>query len=210
MDEIYLNLQNVVIANTVQERNELYIEDASTSILLARFPLNFSKSGYRAIKMRGISRKWLANNAAKVGVLRLKLPLAQQGLLQHLANSKSYFVVYAQSALVRPPQCAFHGVMITPQSPLITPSFVTKICSPPQEISFPFNGSTFFDMTAALQRAMNDNPLPQNAAVFRNPKCCHAMKAVSRRFARLFPEEPAIRVEEILNVDITECGCGTA
>ncbi|CAB4022981.1 Hypothetical predicted protein [Paramuricea clavata] len=105
------------------------------------------------------------------------------------------------------PKCESFYVTIKPQIPLNTANFRTKVCSAPDEISFPFNGSSFFDMGMALRKSLKDNPIPRNAAVLRNPKCCHATKATSRNFAKI--DKLTIRVVKLANVEITECGCGT-
>ena len=158
--------------------------------------------------MRGVYMDWLASNKRR-GFLNVKLSLTQKHLLKNLFKSKSYFVIYAYSIAGQgaSPKCEFFDVTIKPQIPLNTAKFSMKVCSAPDEISFPFNSSSFFDMGVALRKSLKDNPIPKNAAVLRNPKCCHATKAVSRIFAII--EKLTIRVVELANVEITECGCGT-
>ena len=108
------------------------------------------------------------------------------------------------------PKCDSYDVTIKSQIPLNTGEFQTKICSPPDEVTFPFNTSTSFDVGIEVRKALKNNPIPKNASVLRNPKCCHGTKATSRIFATISQtEKPAIRVVELSNVIITKCGCGT-
>ena len=181
--------------------------------LLARVPVNSSKTGYRAVKMRSVSASWLANNV-QTGFLKVTLPTNQRQLAKNLLKSNSYLVIYAYSSVgqiimptVPTPKCNFFEVTIRPQSTVNGAEFRTKICSPPEEITFPFNRTSFFDMGVALRKSLNDSPIPRTAAVLRNPKCCHATKAISRFFAGFDPNESAIRVVELANIKITECGC---
>jgi hypothetical protein len=212
---LYINIQNAGSSNNVQTTNdELWISDKNTQTLLARVPINSSRNGgYRAIKMRGIFTRWL-NNHQQWGFLKIKLPSTRKHLAKNLSRWKSYFVIYSYSLtgqITMPviPRCQGFDVTIKPQTPGNTAQFTTKICSPPEDITFPFNASGSVDIGAELRKALKNNPIPKNAAILRNPKCCHGTKAFSRIFAIVYPTKPAVRVVQLTNAIITECGCGT-
>ena len=197
--------------------DELWVSDKNSQILLARVPFNSSKNGYRAIKMRGIVTHWL-NDHQKLGFLKIKLPPSQKHLAKNLSRSKAYFVIYSYSLAGQinmpsfsGPRCEGFDVTIKPQTPGNTAEFQTKICSPPEEITFPFNASGSVDVGMELRKALKNNPIPRNAAVLRNPKCCHGTRAISRIFAIVSrsPTRPVLRVVTLTNAIITECGCGT-
>ena len=216
LDELYINVQNGGNSNAVQTRyDELQISDKNTQILLARVPVNSSKNGYRAIKMRGIFTRW-QNNHQKLGALIIKLPPSQKHLAMNLSRWKAYFVIYSYSSAGQinmptfsGPRCEGFDVTIRPQTPGNTAQFQTKICSPPEEITFPFNASGSVDLGMELRKALRNNPIPRNAAVLRNPKCCHGTKAISRIFAIVSPTRPEFHVVTLTNAIITECSCGT-
>ncbi|XP_028399678.1 uncharacterized protein LOC114523056 [Dendronephthya gigantea] len=206
LDELYLHIQTGRNLNVVQQSSdEVWITEQQTD--LARVFIHSSSNGYRAIKMRNVSVAWLENNV-QTAVLELNTPSSQNRVSRHLIKKKAFFVIYTFSTTPpTSPNCESYDVTITPQSLVNAAEFTTKICSPPDDVTFPLNGSTYFDVGAALRTSLEDNPIPRNAAVLRNPKCCHATKAISRRFARLDMTQLSIHVFELQNVQITECGC---
>ena len=133
-----------------------------------------------------------------------------------VSNSKIYFVIYAysitglfqQTAMPKPLKCEFYKITVKRQSSGNTVKFQTKICSPPDEVTFPFNTSSLFNMGVALRKSLKETPIPKNETVLRNPKCCHATKASSRIFVGPVKGEVLLKVQELTNIEITECGCG--
>ena len=206
-----MNLQQSSGNSVSQSQDELWVKETQNKTLLARvaLPQTSAKYGYRAIKMRGVFASW-SGNRQKAGFLKLTLPSTQSQLASNLQSSKSYFVIYTFSStgvMPNPVNCDYYDVTVIPQSPLNTP-YVTKICSPPDDLTFPFSASTLFDAGAAVRKSLRDNPVPGNEAVLRNPKCCHGTEAVSRYFVGLDSQDQVLRTVKLENVRITECGCG--
>ena len=149
----------------------------------------------------------------QTGFLKVTLPANHGQLAKNLLKSSSYFVIYAYSIVgpimptLSSPRCNSYDVTIRPQTTVHVAEFQTKICSPLEDITFPFNSTSFFDMGAAVRKSLKENPIPRTAAVLRNPKCCHGTKAESRHFAGFDPTVSALRVVELANIKITECGC---
>ena len=208
LDELYLDFPSGRSSNAAQQsRNELWIKEQQTKAVLARVFLHSSKKGYRAVKMRNVCATWLGNNT-QTAVLELNFASPQNGWSKHLLEKQSFFVIYTFS--ITPPtspKCESYDVTIKPQSLINAAEFQTKICTPPDDVTFPLNGSSYFDVGTALRASLEDNPIPRNAAVLRNPKCCLATKAISRRFARFDMKLFSIQVFELHNVEVTECGC---
>lgn len=209
-DEIFINVRK---DQTLTKADEIWIESSEQN-LLARVPVHSTnKIGYRAVKMRGVSLKWM-NNLRNSRGLRLKMKSAKKTKksLKKVIGAKAYFVVYVYSTeallnLSKAVTCDSYDVTIKFQSILALDSFQTKICSPPDDVTFPFDVSSVFDVGMAFRRALHHNPVPKGASVLRNPKCCQATKVAPRSFVNFVNGN--IQVSRLRNVQITECGCWT-
>lgn len=201
MDELYLNFKTQNIAIHSKKDQDLWITDAATKRPLARVALAGKKTGNRAIHLRNILRVWLKDGKSR-GVLNIEIKPSTARALQFVSfNPVPYIVGYTISKklpLPAPITCHAH-VMHVPIDDTMLPR-TTMICSPLDDVTFPFNASVF-DVGRAVRRYMSSRPLPKNSTVLGNPPCCHATGSGSMIFMK------GNNTVQVQNATITKCGC---